>query len=355
MITTRTPVRISFLGGGTDYPAYFQRHGGATLVTTIDKYTYVTVQPLAKQRAHRISVHYERTEQVQTLDELAHPSVRETLRFLGIAEGVELHLHSDLPVCTGLGSSSAFTVGLLHALHAYQGERVTAAQLAHEAIHVEQILIGERVGCQDQVACAHGGLLHLQFGRGDAITVTPLALNTARRTTLHQHLLLFYTGIRRRAHEVLAEQLARTTTHDLDMELGAMAALVEQGVYCLTQEGDLTAFGALLHEGWSLKRRLSSQVSNPTIDTFYEQARVAGALGGKLLGAGSGGFLLFFAPPAVHPSIRQALAELQEVHFVLEETGSTLIASKNSSNDRVTRVNVTPSPCHPVIFGVSYE
>ena len=138
MITTRTPVRISFLGGGTDYPAYFRRHDGATLVTAIDKYTYVTVRPLAKHSTHRLSVHYERTEQVQTLDDLAHPAVRETLRFLGIAEGVELHLYSDLPVCTGLGSSSAFTVSLLHALHAYKGEAVTAAQLAHEAIHVDE-------------------------------------------------------------------------------------------------------------------------------------------------------------------------------------------------------------------------
>lgn len=335
MITTRTPVRISFLGGGTDYPAYFQRHSGATLVTTIDKYTYVTVQPLAKHSTHRLSVHYERTEQVETLDDLAHPSVRETLRFLGIAEGVQLHLRSDLPVCTGLGSSSAFTVGLLHALHAYQGERVTTAQLAHEAIHVEQVLIGERVGCQDQVACAHGGLLHLQFGRGDAITVTPLALDAAQRTTLHQHLLLFYTGIRRRAHEVLAEQLARTTAQALDAELGAMAALVEQGVHRLSQADDLTAFGALLHEGWCLKRRFSSQVSNPVIDAFYERARTAGALGGKLLGAGSGGFLLFFAPPAAQPLIRQALAGLHEVHFALEETGSALIASRNNSGDRV--------------------
>ena len=335
MITTRTPVRISFLGGGTDYPAYFRRHDGATLVTAIDKYTYVTVRPLAKQRTHRLCVHYERTEQVQTLDDLAHPAVRETLRFLGIAEGVQLHLHSDLPVCTGLGSSSAFTVGLLHALHAYQGEVVTAAQLAHEAIYVEQVLIGERVGCQDQVACAHGGLLHLQFGRGDAITVTPLSLRATQRTTLHQHLLLFYTGIRRRAHEVLAEQLARTTAQALDVELGAMAALVEEGVHRLTQGDDLTAFGTLLHEGWCLKRRFSSQVSNPAIDAFYERARSAGALGGKLLGAGSGGFLLFFAPPTAHPQIRQALAGLHEVHFVLEETGSALIASRNNSGDRV--------------------
>lgn len=273
---------------------------------------------------------------MQTLDDLAHPAVRETLRFLGIAEGVELHLHSDLPVCTGLGSSSSFTVGLLHALHAYKGEAVTAAQLAHEAIHVEQVLIGERVGCQDQVACAHGGLLHLQFRQDDAITVTPLSLSVEQRTALHQHLLLFYTGIRRRAHEVLAEQLARTTAHTLDAELGVMAALVEEGVHCLAQGNDLTAFGALLHEGWCLKRRFSSQVSNPTIDAYYAQARAAGALGGKLLGAGSGGFLLFFTPPAIHPQIRQALAQLQAVPFTLAQIGSELIAGKNSSGDKVT-------------------
>ncbi len=325
MITVRTPVRVSFLGGGTDYPDYFRQHGGATLVTTIDQYTYVTVRPLSACFAHRIGVYYDRVEQVQTLAEIQHPAVRECLRFVGIDRGVEIHLMGDLPVCTGLGSSSALTVGLLNALHAYQGEEVTASQVAREAIYVEQTLIGERVGCQDQVACAHGGLLHLQFGQDDQIDVTPVALRAERRTTLQQQLMLFYTGIRRRAHDVLAEQLARTTTNRLDHELAGLAELVEQGVYLLTNAGDLAEFGTLLHEGWLLKRRFSSQVSNPAIDAWYTRARCAGAIGGKLLGAGSGGFLLFFVAPADQPAVRQALPELHEVNFHFDGTGSQIL------------------------------
>lgn len=322
MITVRTPVRVSFLGGGTDYPTYFRQHGGATLVTTIDQYTYVTVRPLSACFDHRIGVYYDRVERVQTLAEIQHPAVRECLRFVGIDRGIEIHLMSDLPVCTGLGSSSALTVGLLKALHAYQGEEVTACAVAREAIYVEQTLIGERVGCQDQVACAHGGLLHLQFGRDEQIGVTSLALSAEGSTPLQQQLMLFYTGIRRRAHEVLAEQLARTTTNRLDHELAALAELVEQGVYLLTNAGNLAEFGTLLHEGWLLKRRFSSQVSNPTIDAWYARARCAGAIGGKLLGAGSGGFLLFFVAPADQPAVRQALPELHEVKFHFDETGS---------------------------------
>ena len=326
MIIARTPVRISFLGGGTDYPAYFRRHGGATLVTTIDKYTYVTVRPLAASADHRLVVYYDRVEQVQTRAAIQHPGVRECLRFLGIEQGVAIHLASDLPVCTGLGSSSSFTIGLLKALHLYKGEQVTAETVAQEAIYMEQTLLQERVGCQDQVACAHGGLLQLRFGRNDQIGVTPIILCDEQRTTLRQWLMLFDTGLRRRAHVVLSEQLTRTAACVLDAELAALAGLVEEGVHLMTQAGNLSAFGALLHEGWLLKRRLSHQVSNAYVDVLYRQARQAGATGGKLLGAGGGGFLLLFVEPAVQAAVRHALADLREVKFQFEDTGSQIVA-----------------------------
>lgn len=337
MITARTPVRISFLGGGTDYPAYFRLHGGATLATTIDKYTYVTVRPLTPCVDYRLAVSYDRVEQVQTPAAIQHPAVREVLRFLQIDGGLALRLYTDLPMCTGLGSSSSLTVGLLRALHAYKGERVTAAQVAQEAIYVEQQLIGERVGCQDQVTCAHGGLLHLQFAPDGQIGVLPLPLSRERRISLQQSLLLFDTGLRRRAHNLLAEQLTRMQANALDAELAALATLVEQGIDILTGTARLAEFGALLHEGWLLKHRFSSQVSNAYIDTLYQQARHAGALGGKLLGAGGGGFLLLFVPPARQAAVRQALAELRAVRFNFEQTGSQLLTTQAQGRIRTVQ------------------
>lgn len=325
MIITRTPVRVSFLGGGTDYPAYFRHHGGATLVTTIDKYTYVTVSPLTEFFDHLIGVHYSRVERVKDLDEIQHPSVRECLRFLGIERGVELHIVSDLPARTGLGSSSSFTVGLLKALHAFKGQMVSAEQVAKEAVYVEQEMIKERVGCQDQYACACGGLLHLQFGRDGGIRVTPVILSQDWLQALEQRLMLFYTGVRRTAHEILEEQLNRTQAGEINQELAGLGALVSQGLDVLTNSSHVADFGAVLHEGWMLKRRCSSQISNPWIDELYERARAAGAVGGKLLGAGGGGFLLLFVEPENQPQVRQALSELREVKFGFDNTGSMVI------------------------------
>lgn len=325
MIIVRTPLRISFLGGGTDYPAYFRQHGGATLVTTIDKYTYVTVRPLCRCFDHRIGIHDGRVEQLCTLAAIQYPAVRECLRFLDLQGGIAIQLTSDLPVGTGLGSSSAFTVGLLKALHAYKDELVTAEQVAREAVYIEQTLIQERVGCQDQYACAYGGLLHLQFGPAARVAVTPLALCDERSAALQQCLLLFYTGIQRSAHEILIEQMTRTQSNAIDAELAALTALVAQGIQTLTAATDLSRFGLLLHEGWLLKRRCSSQVSNAHIDAFYARARRAGATGGKLLGAGGGGFLLLWGEPSAQPAIRQALAELREVKFGFAPNGSEIM------------------------------
>ena len=327
MIIIRTPVRVSFLGGGTDYPAYFRQHGGATLVTTIDKYTYVTVNPLTEFFDHRIGVYYSRVERVKNLDEIEHPSVRECLRFLGIEHGVEIHIVSDLPARTGLGSSSSFTVGLLKALYAFKGQMVSTEKIASEAVHIEQDMIKERVGCQDQYASAYGGLLHLQFGRDGSVQVVPLAISREHLHALEQRLMLFYTGMQRTSHEILEEQLNHTKTGKIDPELTRLRELVKQGIDVLGS-GKLTEFGKLLHEGWMLKRQCSTRISNPQIDELYSRAQAAGAVGGKLLGAGGGGFLLLFVEPQNQSQVRQALSELREVKFGFDNSGSTTIFYK---------------------------
>jgi D-glycero-alpha-D-manno-heptose-7-phosphate kinase len=325
MVITQTPVRISFLGGGTDYPAHFGRHGGATLVTTINQYTVVTVHRPTRFVNHQIGIHYSQIERVQTLDDVQHPSARACLRFLGIDGGIEIHYVSDLPARTGLGSSSSATVGLLHALHAFKGEMVSRAQLAAEAVHVEQDLIKERVGCQDQYACAFGGLIRLRFRCDGEVQVDPIALPKPRTAALQARLMLFYTGLQRDAHDVLDEQLARTVAGNNERDLRRMAELVEDGIDVLTGSNRLDRFGTLLHEAWLLKRRLSSRITNPWIDELYERARRHGATGGKLLGAGSGGFLLLFVEPDRQPFVRAALPELREASFTFETSGSAII------------------------------
>ena len=325
MIITQTPVRISFLGGGTDYPEYFHRHGGETLVATINKYTLVTVHGITQFADHAFRIHYSQVESVATLDEIQHPSARECLRFLGVRDGIEIHYLSNLPARTGLGSSASATVGLLHALHAFKGELVTREQLAEEAVHVERELIKEHVGCQDQYACSFGGLLHLEFCANGSVKVGPATLPESRRKMLEERLMLFYTGAQRNAHELLGEQIQRTLSEQIDGELGCMRKLVRQGLDVLSGEGDLAVFGELLHEGWTLKRRLSSKVTTPWIDRIYERARGAGAVGGKLLGAGGGGFLLLYVEPPQREAVRRVVPELREAPFAFEQTGSTII------------------------------
>lgn len=325
MVITQTPVRISFLGGGTDYPDYFRQYGGATLVATIDKHTVVTVHRITRFLTHTIRVHYSRVESVQNVDEIQHPSARECLRFLCIEGGVEIHYLSDLPARTGLGSSSSATVGLLMALHSFKGDPVSRAHVAAEAVYVEQELIRERVGCQDQYACALGGLLHLEFCQDGTVRTNPVVLNQERLQALRDRLLLFYTGIQRDAHEILDEQIERTRSGKNAKELGSLKSLVGQGIEVLTGSNDLSEFGVLLHEGWMLKRRLSGKVSSSWIDEIYERARRFGAVGGKLLGAGGGGFLLVYAEPSYQEQVRNALPELREADFSFENLGSQII------------------------------
>jgi len=325
MVISMTPLRVSFLGGGSDYPEHFKQYGGVTLGTTVDKYTYITVSPLTEFFDHSIRVSYSKTELCRNVDEIQHPAVRECLRYLGIDGGVEINIVSDLPARTGLGSSSSFTVGLLHALYANQGRQASPEKLASEAVYVEREMIRERVGLQDQYTCSHGGIVSLEYVGADEVHVMPVVISPQRRKALEERLLIFYTGIRRYAHEVLEEQMERTSRGEVRVELNALADLAREGMDVLCNHRDLKVFGELLHEAWMLKRGLSSTITSPLIDEAYESARKAGAVGGKLMGAGGGGFLLLYAEPYNHDDIRAALGDMKEVQFTFESQGTRLI------------------------------
>lgn len=322
MIIARAPFRISFFGGGTDFPAHYRRHGGAVLATTIDKHAYLSLHELSPFFTYRFRASYARTELVQHPREFEHPLIRECLLMLRVRRGLELTHVSDLPGRTGLGTSSAFTVALLHALHAMRRDRVEPEDLAREAIEVERERVGDAGGHQDQYTAAYGGFLRIEFGPGDAVRVRPLALRAARRTALEERLLLFYLGREESAEAILAEQTRRTQRNE--RALVRLVGLVDTAERILA-DGDLDDFGRLLHEGWELKKTLSSGISNAAIDRAYAAARAAGALGGKVLGAGGRGFLLVFADPSRHAAIRRRLAPLREVPFRFSREGSRIV------------------------------
>jgi len=324
---------VSFLGGGTDYPEHFLEHGGQTLGAAIDKYSYIVVNSLANLFDYKIRISYSRTELVNEVAQIEHPAVRGCMQFLKLDGNLEVHYVGDLPARTGLGSSSSFTVGLLHALRATKGELVSAGQLASDAVYVEQQLLGERVGVQDQYTCAYGGLMHLQFSRSGRVTALPIPISRQRMSELESHMMLFYTGISRRAHEVLEEQINRTREGTVARELNHLSELVDQGIDILMNGHPISAFGELLHTAWLTKRQLSSKISNPRIDGWYERARSAGAVGGKLLGAGGGGFLLLIADPLDQPSIEQTLHDLPRIHFGLDHSGSSLVFYQPASEE----------------------
>lgn len=323
MIIGRTPYRISFFGGGTDYPGWYRQHGGAVLAATIDKYCYLTCRYLPPFFEHRIRIVYRKIETCRRVDEITHPTVRETLRYLQIDRGVELHHDGDLPARSGMGSSSAFTVCLLNALHALRGEMATKHQLAREALHVEQEVLNETVGSQDQVMAAYGGLRHVRFHTDGEIEAAPLVLPPGRLAELKSHLLLIYTGIARTAADVARSYVVGIETRRRQLRI--MKELVDESIEVLTGGVNLLPFGELMHEAWQAKRSLSPVVSNPEIDDLYDRAIAAGALGGKLTGAGGGGFLLLFAPPDRHPDVLAALDGRIHVPFEFEPAGSQII------------------------------
>ena len=322
MIINRTPFRISFFGGGTDYPAWFKDHPGAVLATTIDKYCYITARYLPPFFDHRSRIIYSKMEHVQTIDEINHPAVRETLRFLDIHKGIEIHHDGDLPARTGLGSSSAFTVGLLSALYALKGIMPTKEQLAREAIHIEQDMIGETVGCQDQVLAAHGGFNLIEFGGDGHLSVRKVTVTKDNLAVFQNHMMLFFTGFSRTASEIAQHQVQNIPQRE--KELMSMHGMVAEAVKCLNA-CDWDRFGELLHESWLLKRTLSDRITTDHIDGIYQRALKAGALGGKLLGAGGGGFVLIYARPDQKEAVRQALGDLLEIPFKFETLGSQII------------------------------
>jgi len=329
MIISRTPFRISFFGGGTDYPVWYKENGGAVLGTTIDKYCYITCRYLPPFFEHKSRIIYSEMEHVQDINEIHHPSVRETLRFMGITEGVEIHHDGDLPAMTGLGTSSSFTVGLLHALYALKGIMPSKMQLALDSIHIEQERIKENVGSQDQTLAAFGGFNRIDFGGKNDIQVQPIIIKPQVLELLQDHLLLLFTGFSRNASEIAGEQI-KNIPHKKAI-LSTMRQMVDEAINILNGNNDLLEFGKLLHESWQLKRSLTDKISTPQVDDIYTAARDAGAIGGKLLGAGGGGFMLLFARPEIHPKIKEKLSRLLHVPFQFENLGSQIIFYEPSS------------------------
>jgi D-glycero-alpha-D-manno-heptose-7-phosphate kinase len=332
MIITRTPFRISFFGGGTDYPAWYKEHGGAVLSASIDKYCYLVIRHFPPFFDYRYRVRYAINENRMVHDEIEHPAVRECLKFLDLKEGVEIMHTADLPAMSGLGSSSSFTVGLLHALYLLKGETVTKQKLVEDAIHVEQERIKENVGSQDQVAAAFGNFNKIEFS-DKGVTVTPVKASKERLHELEENLLLFFTGFSRNASEVAAAQVKNISQKTA--ELSRMKEMVDEGQKILESGHPLQEFGELLNEGWSLKRGLSPIVTNKHIDEIYEKGRAAGAIGGKLLGAGSGGFMLFFVPKEKRSAVRTALKDLLCVPFHFENKGSEVVFTRPSETYEV--------------------
>lgn len=325
MIITRTPFRVSFFGGGTDYPVFYREYGGAVLSTTINKYCYITCRYLPPFFDHKFRIRYTKREETRTVDEIQHPSVRECLKYLGMEKGVEIVHTADIPAMSGIGSSSSFTVGLLNALYALQGKMVTRRQLAFDAIHVEQNLIAEPVGSQDQTAAAFGGFNKIEFGgRKNGVFVQSITLDSEKLAYLQDCLLFYFTGFPRFASDMAKEQIKQTPNKL--KELNTMREMVDEAIAILNgRYEDMNRFGKLLHESWMLKKGLTKLVSNAGIDKIYEVAMKAGAEGGKLCGAGGGGFLLLFVEPKNQPRVKEALKKLLLVPFRFENLGSHVV------------------------------
>lgn len=327
MIISRTPVRISFLGGGTDYREYFERKGGAVLGSTIDKYVYVSVNKLSDFFEYKIRVGYSKSELTNNVDKIIHPSVRETLKFKKINGNLDIHIFADLPARTGLGSSSSFTVGLLNALYALEGKKVLKKKLAEEAIYIEQKMIKERVGCQDQFHAAYGGLNIIEFSK-ERISIRPVIILKEKLNLLQESMMSFYTGLTRYANDILKEQVESTKTGSKDNYLKRMRQIVFEAEKIISDEEPekmIQQFGELLHESWELKKCLSSKISNSFIDKAYESALKAGAYGGKISGAGGGGFLSLIVRKDKQKAVRDSLRGLSVVEFKFENDGSKII------------------------------
>ncbi|MGN7611080.1 GHMP family kinase ATP-binding protein [Magnetococcales bacterium HHB-1] len=325
MIISRTPFRVSFFGGGTDYPVWYREHGGSVLSATINKFCYITCRSLPPFFDYRYRIRYFRDEKVSSIDEIQHPSVRECMRLLGIDQGLEIVHNADLPARSGLGSSSTFTVGMLHALYTQLHTMPTKRELALNALHVEQEMIQENVGSQDQTAAAFGGLNRIDFtGDSRHIMVTPIVVDPKRLMQFQRSLMLFFTGFSRTAHTIAGEQIKNTPKKKA--QLHQMKDLVDESIDILMDKNrELEDFGRLLNEQWLIKRQMSHLISNDHLDEIYQAGIDAGALGGKLLGAGGGGFILFYVQPEKRTQLKKKLKNLLHVPFRIDDLGSQII------------------------------
>ena len=323
MIISKTPYRISFFGGGTDYPGWYRENGGQVLSTTINKYIYISCRNLPPFFEHKHRLVYSMIEEVQDISEIDHPAARAVLNFLKSEDGMEIHYDGDLPGKSGMGSSSSFTVGLLNTIYRYNGISVKPQRLAEEAIHIEQNIIGETVGSQDQIAASFGGFNHIKF-KGDSFTVSPISIPEERLTQLDSNIMLFFTGIQR-----FAEKVAKTYVDEIktkERQLKLMHQMVDEGKRIINN-GDLDDFGHLLDEAWQRKKELSTEVSSQIIDDIYNSAKKSGAIGGKISGAGGGGFMFFYVPVEKQEEVKKNLSQLLHVPFNFENVGSRIIFS----------------------------
>jgi len=322
MIISRTPLRMSFVGGGSDLPVFYRKYGGAVLSTAIDRYVYVTVN---RKFDDRIRISYSRTEDARTVDHIKHPLVREGMKVVELTGGVEITSIADIPSKgSGLGSSSTFTVGLLNALHAYSGRHAGAEQLAREACEIEIERCGEPIGKQDQYAAAFGGLNLIQFNPDDSVSVEPVICRRETIRALESHIIVFYTGVTRSASGILRHQSSVLATEKKKCAVTVKMVELAHTLCRELRENRVASFGEIIHEGWLLKKSLAAGITTDAIDTWYAKARRAGAVGGKLLGAGTGGFMMFYAPPDRHEAITRAL-ELPRTDFKFEPQGSRII------------------------------
>jgi len=324
MIITKTPFRISFFGGGTDHPQWFREHKGRVLATTFDKYCYISVRPLPEFFDHKYRIVYSKIESVNDINEIQHPSVRETLKYFNCERGLEIHHDGDLPARSGLGSSSSFTVGLINAMNALNGAYSSQYELANSAIHIEQNLINECVGSQDQISAAYGGFNQIEFYEDDTFSVEPKVFCQDKLKALNSHLMLFFTGISRFSSDV-SESLV-SNIKNCQSQMNDLYDMVSEGSSILSStNAPINDFGILMHQAWKTKKSLSDQVTNSSIDELYYAALKAGATGGKVLGAGGGGFVLFFVKPENQSKVKAALSSLTFVPFKFDNSGSKVV------------------------------
>lgn len=342
MIVARTPFRISFAGGGSDIPSFYRQKvgglsGGAVVSTTIDKYIYIAIHPYFH---NKLRIRYAKTEDVDRVEDIQHPLVRECLQMLRVDKGMEIASFADVPAGTGMGSSSAFTVCLLHALHGLRSHAITAQQLAEQSCDIEINRVREPIGKQDQYATAYGGLNYIQFHQDESVQVSPIQCSIRTKSDLEQRLMLFYVGQERPARSILVEQSQNMTSKDKFVQVAKMVELASDLRRALEAD-DLSSFGEILDRGWRLKASLVAGISNPMIESNYRLAKEAGAAGGKLLGAGGGGFLLLFCDPEKQAGVREALSDLREMQFKMTDAGSQVLY-----NDETHAPNVAALPAY---------